>query len=144
MTLFFGPASLGHLGTCHANLNTVARYAILHTPYDFSIIEGKRSTERQQQLFADGLTEMDGIIKKGKHQADPLSRAFDFVPYPEVMHGVNVWKEKINTQRWCLVAGIIMSAGMACGIPLIWGGDWNSDSSNADQKFHDLGHIELK
>lgn len=135
----FGTRSRGHLGTCHPRLIDVAEAALRHSPYDFSIIEGHRSLERQQQLFREGKSQIDGITRKGNHNYSP-SRAFDFLPYPGSVNGVAVWDD---VQRFAVIAGIILSTGLRLGIPLRWGGDWDGDGNAKDQSLYDLPHIEL-
>jgi peptidoglycan L-alanyl-D-glutamate endopeptidase CwlK len=140
MAFFFGNQSLKQLDTCRDDLQKVAKYALQHSPYDFSIIEGHRSLERQNMLYRNGLSKIDGVIVKSRHNYEP-AEAFDFMPYPGILNNISVWNEK---PRWYMIAGIILSAGEACKISLRWGGDWDGDGSTKDQTFHDLGHFELR
>jgi hypothetical protein len=48
---------------------------------DFSVIEGHRTIERQNELFNQKLTKLDGYIKMSKHNY-VISRAIDLLPYP--------------------------------------------------------------
>lgn len=139
MSFVFGRRSMRNLETCHPALQLVAKEALRFSPYDFSIIEGHRSIERQQELFEKGMTKIDGVSRKGKHNYDP-AQAFDFLPYPASVNGVNVWKDH---QRFHVIAGILLYVGRRNGIVLRWGGDWDGDGNNADSSFLDLPHIEL-
>ena len=138
MSYSFGERSQKNLDTCHEHLIMVANEAIRFV--DFSVIEGNRSIERQHELFLDGKSEIDGIEKMGMHNHNP-SLAFDLLPYPASLHGINVWAD---TFRFTLFAGYILGIGQSLGIDLRWGGDWNSDWSCADQNFNDLPHFELR
>lgn len=132
----FGRRSLDNLETCCDELQTVANEAIRF--YDFSIIEGHRTVGRQQALFAEGKTKIDGIHQFGKHNIDP-SEAFDLLPYPAVLHGRNIWGD---FPRFYLFMGLFNGIALSNGIELRFGCDWNSDGSTVDQSFHDLPHVE--
>lgn len=133
----FGTRSRANLNTCHPKLIATAELAI--QIYDFSVIEGHRSLERQQELYADGLTEIDGDNMIGNHNVKP-SRAMDLLPYPAMRNGVNVWGDH---DRWLIFAGIVIACGAQVGARLRWGGDWNMDGSTKDTKFFDKPHFEL-
>lgn len=137
----FGKRSAANLDTCAEALQRVARRALSWGIVDFSVIEGHRSVERQQELYSADppLTHIDGITQKGQHNYMP-SRAMDLLPYPGEINGVNVWEDR---QRFCLLAGIIFSAAAVEGVQLRWGGDWDGDGNNADSSFHDLPHFEV-
>lgn len=146
----FGASSRANLDTCHPELVAIAENALRWSPYDFSIIEGSRSLERQMSLFRSGVTHIDGTVRKGKHNYDP-SEAWDFVPYPVVVGGkgigggaggVSAWEPR-GHWRFHVIAGVIWSAATDLGLSVCWGGDWNGNGDNTDQKLHDLPHIEL-
>ena len=134
----FGDRSNENLETCSEQLQTVAREAIRFV--DFSVIEGHRTAERQQELFADGKSQLDGVTQKSHHQSDP-SRAMDLLPYPSVLHGLNIWSD---FKRFTLFDGFILGIARANGIELISGIDWNRDWSMADTGFFDYPHFEEK
>lgn len=132
----FGPASMERLETCHADLQRLCFRVIEF--YDFSVLEGNRSLERQKELFDAGQSQIDGIAQIGMHNHYP-SLAVDLMPWPPLLNGRDVWNDKF---RWHYFAGLVMGTAREMGIDLRWGGDWNGDFSNADQKFHDLPHFE--
>lgn len=135
----FGSKSQERLNSCHPLLQKVLTRALNFGVMDFSIIEGHRTIERQKQLFDEGKSQIDGVTKRGKHNALP-SRAADILPYPGTINGINVWEDK---QRFCVLAGLVFAAAAQEGVKIIWGGDWDSDGNNADSSFHDLPHFEL-
>ena len=53
---FFGKRSMGNLRTLDPRLQHIMREALEASPYDFAIIEGYRTFERQQRLYAQGKT----------------------------------------------------------------------------------------
>lgn len=137
----FGNASVERLATCDERLVRIAQAAIVLSPYDFAIVEGHRSVERQQALFAEGKSQIDGVSRLGNHNYNP-SRAFDFCPYPVEIDGVNVYSAE-GAHRFHVIAGVILACAAKLQIPVRWGGDWDMDGSMRDQKLHDLPHIEL-
>lgn len=139
MTYKFGPRSQKNLDTCHPLLRKVLTRTLNFGVMDFSVIEGHRTIERQQELYAEGKSQIDGVTKRGKHNALP-SRAVDILPYPPAVNGVNVWADR---QRFSVLAGLVYAAAALEGVKIIWGGDWDSDGNNADSIFHDLPHFEL-
>ena len=139
VTFRFGKSSSEKLATCDIRLQRIMQRALSFGIMDFSIIEGYRSIEEQQDKFKQGLSEIDGISKKGKHNYSP-SLAVDIMPYPTGINGVDVWKDK---QRFCVLAGIVLSSAKLEGVKIRWGGDWDGDGNNADSNFSDLPHFEI-
>jgi peptidoglycan L-alanyl-D-glutamate endopeptidase CwlK len=138
----FGNKSTTILSTCHRDLQVICREAI--KTFDFSIYEGERPIDRQQQLFKDGKSKIDGINKKGKHNYSP-SLAFDGAPYPIDFSEDS--KKKARFYYWAgvmfTVADRLLQEGKITH-KLRWGGDWDSDKDFTDQTFDDLCHFELK
>lgn len=125
----FSRKSLSRLETCHPDLQKICKEAIKH--YDFSILEGHRTNERQEELFHEGRTKLKG--GESKHNIYP-SVAIDLAPYPID------WNDKT---RFYHFAGFIKGIANVMGIKLRWGGDWNSNNNFKDQSFFDLPHFEL-
>jgi peptidoglycan L-alanyl-D-glutamate endopeptidase CwlK len=133
--------SLSKLKGCHDDLITLFEEVIKE--YDNSILEGPRTTERQQELFAQGKSKLDGITKISKHQITEYrdkSMAVDSAPWPID------WND---LKRFYHYAGYVkgvadrlynegkMTRKIRCGA------DWDGDNSFKDQNFHDLSHFEL-
>ena len=125
----FGKSSTEKLLTCRNELQVVAHEAIKLV--DFSIIHGYRTQEQQDLIYAQGLSKAK--YPNSKHNTNP-SDAFDFMPYPVD------WKD---TKQFSYIAGIIVGIGLAKGIVLRWGGDWNQNGKINDERFLDFGHIEF-
>ena len=132
--------SLEHYVTLDRRLQNVVDRVL--KIYDCKILEGHRTPERQEQLFAKKLTK----VKKSKHNKLP-SLAVDISPYPVL------WPEHATTKkewmkryaRFYYFAGLIMMAAEEMGISLRWGGDWDRDHEVLEpgQKFDDLVHFEI-
>ena len=143
----FGKKSLKQLGTIHKDLQLILNELIKY--YDFSVLEGLRSTERQQQLFALNRSKLDGIDRKSKHQdnGSGVSYAVDIMPYKK---GSNAFdNNEYEARRFYFMMGqvrIISEKLLESGKishKIRFGLDWDSDDVFTDQTFHDLPHMEL-
>lgn len=130
MTYSFGKSSLEKRDTLHPKLQRVVDEVIKY--YNFSIIEGVRTKERQAELFAQGKSK----TLDSKHLADPngKSRAMDLCPFPID------WSDR---ERFILFAGYVLGTAQQLGIVLVWGGDWNRDFYTKDTGFFDEPHFQL-
>lgn len=128
----FGYGSLKQLDTCHPLLQKVLNEAIKTS--DFTILEGYRGEAAQNKAFAEGKSKKKW--PEGKHNEYP-SKAVDIAPYPLAKED---WNDSV---RFGVMIGHVQSAAKRLGIQIRWGGDWDQDGKTIDEKFRDLGHIEL-
>ena len=142
MGFIFSDYSKERLQTCHPDLQLIAKEAIACTPMDFRIIEGRRTRKRQNELYQQGYSKIDGYAVKGKHNYHP-SQAFDIVA---IVNGKVSWLPSDLT----FLAGIILGIGAKLlqedkvSHKLRWGGNWDGDGIIIrDQSFIDLPHFEL-
>jgi len=143
----FGKSSLEKLSTCHKDIQLILNEVIKY--YDFSVLEGLRSTERQQMLFKEGKSKLDGITKKSKHQSeDGISMAVDIMPWK---NGTNAFSGKVKDKmRFYYLMGMVRAVSQKLfddGLithKVRFGLDWDSDDIFSDQSFDDLPHFELK
>lgn len=132
-----GKTSKRHLGTCHEDLKRIAHEAIKYV--DFSVVEGHRGKEKQNQYFRQGLSKLE--YPDSRHNSWP-SEAIHIIPYPE--H----WAA--SEKRWYYLGGVIMTVADMLydkgeiSHRLRWGGDWDGDDIFSDQGFDDLAHYELR
>lgn len=133
----FGEQSLNRLSTCHQDLQLVMHEAIKEI--DFTILHGYRSPEEQFEIYKQGrrlvngkwtkvgttFTELDGKIKKSKHNYSP-SLAVDIAPYPID------WNDY---ERFRQLAKVVMRCSEDLGIKLKWGGNFT---------WKDLPHFQLE
>jgi len=138
----FGKSSLAKKKTIHCELEAILEMAILRSMIDFGISEGRRSLARQKELYDQGLSKIDGIKKKGKHNMNP-SMAVDIYAF---VNG----KASYELHDMCYLAGVITGVASALynkGIithKVRWGGNWDMDGVIIkDQTFQDLCHFEL-
>jgi peptidoglycan L-alanyl-D-glutamate endopeptidase CwlK len=140
----FGEKSQARFDTLHEDLQKILNEAL--KIYDFSIIEGHRTLEIQQSYFDRGLSKLDGINNKSKHQSYP-SMAVDIMPYKK---GTNAFsgQEKDN-RRFYFLMGIISAITerlyqeKEITHKVRFGIDWDMDDIYTDQSFDDMPHIEL-
>ena len=130
------------MATCHKDLRLIAETHLHGSDQDFAFVEGTRSLARQQKVFNEGKSKVDGFIIRGKHNYLP-SLAFDIVP---VVRGKWLWEE--GSQAY-LAGGIMrvafdLLADGKISHELRWGGNWNRDGEVIKgQNFIDLPHFEL-
>lgn len=120
-------ASCLKLSTCHPDLyRVISRVA---EAVDCTVIEGHRTAERQAQLLSAGRSQ----TQKSKHLSSP-SMAVDVAPNPVD------WNDR---ERFTWFGGYVLGVAAALGVSIRWGGDWNMDNQQKDNKFDDLVHFEL-
>jgi len=125
----FGTKSLEILTTCDTRLITICKIVIPN--YDFTVLEGYRDDEKQEEYYRQGKsTKRAG---ESKHNHSP-ALAVDVAPYPID------WD---NRRRFFLLAGFMFQAAATIDVTLRWGGDWDGDWVHTDQNFHDLPHFEI-
>jgi peptidoglycan LD-endopeptidase CwlK len=127
----FSKRSRDNLSQVDARLVILA-YEVLKE-LDFTVTEGFRGIYRQQQLFKEGKSQIDGVTKKGKHNYLP-SKAIDIMPYEK---GLNPFDgSKKSDELFNQLGAKFKEVATRLGIQITWGGDWKS--------FVDKPHIELK
>ena len=141
-----GKQSLEKLSTAHPKLQLVLKEAI--KSYDFMVLYGTRTVDEQFELYKKGrqqqtdgswkkvgstVTELDGKIKKSKHNYSP-SLAIDIAPYPID------WN---NIQRFKDMAKVVLQCAKNLNIKITWGADWDMDGNIEEHKFKDFPHFEL-
>jgi peptidoglycan L-alanyl-D-glutamate endopeptidase CwlK len=134
----FSKRSIDNLQGVHLDLFRLMNLSIRNTPVDFTIVEGVRTVQRQQELYAQGrtkpgkiVTNADGVSNKSNHQAkaDGYGHAVDLDPFVNGSVQVN---DVAGLKR---ISDHIKSVARLNGINVVWGGDW---------KFVDHPHFELK
>ena len=123
----FGSRSKRRLQGVDAKLISVLNEVVKH--YDLTVLEGKRSKERQEELVAKGASK----TMKSKHLE---GKAVDIAPYP-----IPDWED---TYQFIYMAGRIMQEADRLGVTLRYGGDWDMDETVvSDQTFQDIVNFEI-
>lgn len=138
----FGERSRNKLKNIHPKLIEVMTEAIKDSPYDFTIVEGVRTAERQNSLYQQGrtkpgivVTSKDGYNKKSNHQikSDGFGYAVDLYPFIDGVLRMEYMKYKKETDA---IAEHILNTAKKLKINVEWGGHWKS--------LFDPPHFELK
>ena len=121
MSYALGECSRQRLEGVHPDLVQVVERAIQITPVDFTVLEGLRTIQRQQELLASGAT----TTLKSRHLTG---------------HAVDLGALVGGKVRWdwplyYKIADAMKAASAELGIPVEWGGDW--------KKFKDGPHWQL-
>ena len=136
----FSERSLNNLKGVHPKLVAVVHRALELSPIDFTVLEGVRSQERQNELWAQGRTKPGPVVTwvqtSGTHgvQADGYGHAVDLAPYPID------WNDHA---RFDGLANIMFAAAKELGVTLRWGGDWDMDQIIHERGESDSPHFEL-
>lgn len=127
MTFELSKRSLDRMKGIDTRLVEIAKEAIKVTKIDFGIPAdgGKRTAERQFELFQQGLSKADGYDKWSRHQS---GRALDFFAY---VHGRASWEP----EHLSMIACAMLQSAIKLGYRVRWGGLFKS--------FNDMPHIEL-
>lgn len=126
----FSARSRKRLDTCHPDIQRVLLFAIEHGP-DFAVLQGHRGKRAQTAAVAAGHSQLP--YPRSRHNTRP-SLAVDVAPWPIDWGDLN---------RFRFLAGFLLGAAAVMGIRLRWGGDWDRDFSEGDERFRDLPHFEL-
>jgi peptidoglycan L-alanyl-D-glutamate endopeptidase CwlK len=129
-----GSTSANHLRGVHARLVNVVHLAMEITLQDFSVIEGVRSLEDEQENIRKGTSHLSDP-RDCKHclQKDGFGHAVDLAPYVD---------GKINWD-WANIYPIafaMKNASRTLGVRLRWGGCWDkclNDLSDDIRKEHE-------
>lgn len=135
----FSKRSLENLKGVHPYLVSIVVYTLkCTTTIDFTVIEGLRTRERQQELFKKGTTKT--LNSKHCNQATGFGHAVDLLPYLPGVSSEDIWRKK---EAFKEVSDAMFKAAKDLGIKIRWGGDWNQNGRSDDETFYDGPHFEL-
>lgn len=126
--------SLSRLAGVDETLVNVVKRAIEISEIDFSVLEGKRTLERQRQLYAQGRTAPGKIVTwtmKSKHID---GKAVDLVPYPLD------WNDLSKFDK---IKDAMFAAAKELDVNLRWGADWDGDGNYREKGETDSPHFEI-
>ena len=126
----FGRTSRKRLKTCDEDLIFLFEEVVKY--FDCTVLEGHRGKRLQNKYFKENKSKLK--FPEGNHNKKP-STAIDVVPYPID------WEDR---ERMTYFAGYVKGIAIILGIPIRWGGDWNSNNDLKDNNFDDLPHFELR
>lgn len=143
----FGKSSREKLETCHLDLVLIFEEVIKRSKVDFGISEGHRSKERQNRLYLEGKSKIDGITKLGKHNKKPAEAVDIYVYHPDLKTRRKLAYDK---KHLAYIAGLVDAVAYELYADgrtehlIRWGANWDSDGViDFDQNFDDFPHFEL-
>lgn len=118
--------SLINLEGVHEDLVAVVKRALETSEVDFTVVEGRRTVERQNQLVKDGAS-------KTMYSRHLTGHAVDL--YPFLNGKLIVGKDPKDWPLFQSVSKAMKQAAEDLDVEINWGGDWKS--------FKDGPHFEL-
>ncbi|MEQ5226696.1 M15 family metallopeptidase [Proteus cibi] len=112
-TYILSQRSQNNLNDVHQDLIRVVFLALTLSKYDFVVIEGVRSLERQKELMKQGAS-------KTLNSRHLTGHAVDIVP---LVDGAIPWQDWSAFES---VAQAMKQAARQLGVSINWGGDWVS------------------
>jgi peptidoglycan L-alanyl-D-glutamate endopeptidase CwlK len=128
-----GSRSKNNLDGVHSDLVAVVERAISISEQDFTVIEGLRSRTRQRRLVDDGKSQ----TMNSRHIT---GHAVDLAAW---VGGTISWKVGGKTEYYQKIARAMFEAAEQLRIKIRWGGDWDMDGDQSDERFRDMVHFEL-
>jgi peptidoglycan L-alanyl-D-glutamate endopeptidase CwlK len=121
MSIVLGPRSISRLQDVHPDLVRVVKRAAAMSDLDFTVLEGKRSLDRQKTLVKNGAS-------KTLNSRHLTGHAVDLAP---MIGGTVSWDWPLYHR----LAKIVKAAAAVEKVSVTWGGDWRT--------FKDGPHWEL-
>ena len=140
MSYSLSQRSISNLRQVHPDLVAVVGRAIQITEQDFIVIEGVRTQERQDELWAQGRTAPGPIVTWTKDVSshglgkDGYGRAVDICPFPVDWNDLS---------KFDAIAKAMFAAATEFGVRLRWGADWDMDGFPRERGESDSPHFEL-
>jgi peptidoglycan L-alanyl-D-glutamate endopeptidase CwlK len=129
--------SKSRLRSVKPELQSVVELAAGRLPFDIIVVEGKRSAERQGQLYAQGRTAPGKIVTWTLNSKHITGDAVDLAP---IEKGAILWAD---TAKFHAIAGAMFTAASELGFGIRWGKDWDQDGIFGEKGETDSPHFEL-
>lgn len=119
-------------------LAAIVRDAALRCRQRFIVIEGRRTKERQQQLYAQGRTAPGPKVTWTMQSKHLDGLAVDLAPL--AADGSIDWN---NAKAFDAIAHAMFEAATVLEYPIRWGADWDRDGVPRERGESDSPHFEL-
>ena len=134
MTYILSQKSLDRLAVVDPRLVAVVKRAIQITTQDFMVLEGYRSQERQDELYAQGRTKPGPVVTWVKVGTHTSGTAVDLVPYPVDWNDLS---------KFDAISKAMFDAAKELGVKIRWGANWNQNGTPRERGESDSPHFEL-
>lgn len=138
MAFKFGRTSLARLVGVDPLLVACCKRAIARSPFDFIVVEGRRSLERQQYLYSKGRTIAGPIVTWTMNSKHLTGRAVDLAPLNG--KGKIPWHDK---ELFKQLADLMFQSAADLNIKIRWGADWSMNGVPYEKGEYDGPHFEL-
>lgn len=119
---FLGERSIRNLQGVNPKLRAVIERGIVNSPFDFTVVEGLRSKERQEELLRKQPAVTKTKFSKHLEQEDGFSHAVDlYVMSDDFKSGFD---DRLSTYK--AVNDHLKQVAREEGVDLEWGGNWKS------------------
>jgi peptidoglycan LD-endopeptidase CwlK len=119
-------------------LASVVRRAAETCPNPFMVTEGRRTQQRQDDLYAQGRTKPGKIVTWTKDSKHIKGEAVDVAPLAD--DGSIPWGD---IPRFDEIAQHMFAAAKLYGVNLRWGADWDRDGQVRERGESDSPHFEI-
>lgn len=133
-----GERSKSRLAGVQAPLRRVVERAIELTAVDFTVLEGLRTLERQQALYAQGRTKPGKVVTWTMNSRHLEGAAVDLAPVDS--SGRILWEDIAAFDQ---IAEAMFAAADELGVRIRWGADFDQDGVRRERGEHDSPHFEL-
>lgn len=130
----YSAISKGRLATCHPVIQEWCNRLIL--VFDHTVVCGYRTEEEQEEAFRNGKSKVH--YPDSYHNLSP-SHAVDLAPWDPIRKVID-WD---HPERFILLAGMGLQLAREMDLPIVWGGDWDSDTFMRDHTFKDFPHFQI-
>jgi len=129
--------SLDRLQGVNERLVMLVHRALELSTVEFMVVEGLRTKQRQQQLYAQGRTSKGPIVTWTLNSKHIDGLAVDLAP---VVNGKIDWSD---SKKFDAIAKAIFMAAAELGVKIRWGADWNQNGRPREKSESDSPHFEL-
>lgn len=130
----FSKRSRQNLSGVHPDLCRVVKRALELSTVDFMVIEGRRTVQRQRELYNQGRTTPGPVVTWTMRSPHLTGHAVDLLPAPYD------WKDPKNFDA---VARAMFAAADELGVKIRWGADWDMDGKSRERGESDSPHFEI-
>lgn len=106
-------------------------------PFPTRVIEGVRTQQRQEELYAQGRTKPGKIVTWTLNSKHIEGKAVDFVPF---VNGAIPWNDVL---LFTVLGKAMLEAAKELDVPIRWGYDWDGDGKLMEKGEYDGPHYEL-
>ena len=121
----------------HPDLIKVIDAAVASLPFEVLVVEGRRTLERQKELYTKGRTTPGPKVTWSMNSRHITGHAADLCP---MQGNAAAWGD---LAKFDMLATAMFTAAQRLRIPIRWGADWDADGNFREKGETDSPHFEL-